>query len=213
MNRRLSGIALCFLTVISVQTNAQERHEFSAKDAVEYAKKNSVQVKNALLDVKIQEQVNKEVTAAAYPTISGTAGVNYFPNVGVQTFPNFIAMGTYGVLTQEGVKNGSGNPIAMPSDFGYVQAQFGTKFNNSVGLSLQQLLFDGQVFIGLQARRTVIDFSEKTAEVTEENVRANIYKIYYQLAASKNQLSILDAKKNSISANWMCNWQIFKQNV
>jgi outer membrane protein len=193
MNRRLSGIALCFLTVISVQTNAQERHEFSAKDAVEYAKKNSVQVKNALLDVKIQEQVNKEVTAAAYPTISGTAGVNYFPNVGVQTFPNFIAMGTYGVLTQEGVKNGSGNPIAMPSDFGYVQAQFGTKFNNSVGLSLQQLLFDGQVFIGLQARRTVIDFSEKTAEVTEENVRANIYKIYYQLAASKNQLSILDA--------------------
>lgn len=192
MNRRLSGIVL-FLVVMASQAGAQQRHELSAKDAVEYAKKNSAQVKNALLDIKIQEQVNREVTAAALPNISGSAGINYFPNVAVQTFPNFIAMGTYGVLVQEGVKNGSGNTITMPGDFGYVQAQFGTKFNNSVGLSLQQLLFDGQVFIGLQARRTIVASVEKSAEVTEENIRTNIYKIYYQLAATKNQVSILDA--------------------
>jgi outer membrane protein len=193
MNRRLTGLLLVLLTTVTLKVNAQERHEFSAKDAVEYAKKNSSQVKNALLDIKIQEQVNREVTSAALPSISGNAGINYFPNVGIQTFPNFIAAGVYGVLTQEGVKNGSGIPITSPSDFGIIQAQFGTKFNNSVGLNLQQLLFDGQVFIGLQARRSVIELSEKTAEITEENIRANIYKIYYQLAASKTQLTILDA--------------------
>lgn len=182
-----------FLLLIGFTATAQEKHAFSAKDAVEYAKKNSAQVKNALLDIEIQKQVNKEVTAAAYPNISGNAGVNYFPNVGVQTFPNFIAAATYGVLADEGVLNGSGNPIQTPKDFGFIQAQFGTKFNNSVGVSLQQLLFDGQVFIGLQARKTTIEFAQKSAEVTEENVRANIYKIYYQLAASKNQVNILDA--------------------
>ena len=192
MNRRLSGMML-FLLVGTIAARAQERHQFSARDAVEYAKKNSVQVKNALLDVKVQEQVNKEVTAAALPTIAGGAGINYFPNVTVQTFPNFIAMGTYGVLIQEGVKDGSGNDITMPGDFGFIQAQFGTKFNNSVGVNLRQLLFDGQVFIGLQARATTIAFAEKSAEVTEENIRANIYKIYYQLAASKSQLNIIDA--------------------
>jgi outer membrane protein len=193
MNRRLTGLMLFVSTAVALQLGAQERHEFSAKDVVDYAKKNSAQVKNALLDIKIQEQVNKEVTAAALPNLSGSAGVNYFPNVGVQTFPNFIAMGTYGVLAQEGVKNGSGNPITIPSDFGYVQAQFGTKFNNTVGLSLQQLLFDGQVFVGLQARRSIIEMVSKTAEITEENIRVNLYKIYYQLAASKNQVRILDA--------------------
>jgi outer membrane protein TolC len=192
MKLRLTGTVL-FLTLATLSVKAQETHAFSARDAVEYAKKNSVQVKNALLDIKIQEQVNKEVTAAALPNISGSTGINYFPNVTVQTFPNFIAAGTYGVLEKEGVKDGNGNTITTPSDFGYVQAQFGTKFTNSVGLNLQQLLFDGQVFIGLQARSSIIDFTEKTAEITEEDIRANIYKIYYQLAASKNQVKILDA--------------------
>lgn len=193
MKRRLTGIVLLFLTAAALRAGAQERHEFSAKDAVEYARKNSVQVKNALLDVKIQEQVNKEVTSAALPSINASAGINYFPNVTVQTFPNFIAAGVYNVLSQEGVKNGSGIPITTPNDFGFIQAQFGTKFNNSVGVSLQQLLFDGQVFIGLQARRSTIELAQKTAEVTEENIRASIYKIYYQLAATKNQVNILDA--------------------
>jgi outer membrane protein len=191
--KKTNVIGVAILVALAGAANAQQKHVFSARDAVEYAKKNSVQVKNALIDIKIQQQVNREVTASALPTISGNAGINYFPNVAVQTFPNFIAMGTYGVLSQEGVVDGSGNPITMPSDFGFIQAQFGTRFNNSVGVSLQQLLFDGQVFIGLQARETVMQFANKTAEVTEENVRANIYKVYYQLAASKNQISILDA--------------------
>ena len=192
MKLRLKGTVL-FLSLVTLGASAQERHAFSANDAVEYAKKNSIQVKNALLDIKIQEQVNKEVTAAALPNISASSNLNYFPNVTVQTFPNFIAAGTYGVLAKEGVKDGSGNAITMPTDLGYVQAQFGTKFYNSVGVSLQQLLFDGQVFVGLQARNSTIDYAEKGAEITEENIRANIYKIYYQLAASKNQVRILDA--------------------
>jgi outer membrane protein TolC len=97
------------------------------------------------------------------------------------------------VLTDEGVVNGSGQPIKSPNDFGFIQAQFGTRFVNTVGASLQQLLFDGQVFVGLQARRSSIDFRNKAVEVTEENIRANVYKVYYQLAASKSQIAILEA--------------------
>jgi len=192
MKRGHLSLAVCSV-LLSLYAGAQQSHLLSAQEAVEYAKKNNVQVKNALLDIQIQQQTNKEVTAAALPQISGNAAYNYFPNVTVQTFPNFIAAGVYGVLTQEGVTDGSGNPIQAPTDFGFIQAQFGTKYNSTAGVSLQQLLFDGQVFVGLQARRTTIDFREKAAEVTEENIRANIYKIYYQLAASKNQISILDA--------------------
>ncbi|MER3470301.1 MAG: TolC family protein [Chitinophagaceae bacterium] len=193
MKQGLVSMAIVLCCWLTLPAAAQARHDFSAKQAADYAKKNSVQVKNALLDIQIQQQTNKEITASALPSITGNAGLNYFPNVGVQTFPNFIAAGTYGVLAANGVKDGNGNPIVAPNDFGFIQAQFGTKFTNSVGLSLQQLLFDGQVFIGLQARKTSIDLITKTSEVTEENIRTNVYKVYYQLAASKNQLSILDA--------------------
>ncbi len=180
-----------FFSVLTV--GAQELHEFSIQQAIEYARKNSVPVKNALIGIQLQKQQNREITAAAFPQINGNMGTNYNPNVTVQQFPNFIAAATYGVLESEGVKNGTGGTIIAPSDFGLIAAAFGTKFNANYGLSLSQTLFDGQVFVGLMARKTSIDYATKNVEVTEENIKANIYKIYYQLSAGKEQLRILDA--------------------
>jgi outer membrane protein TolC len=168
-------------------------YEFSAAQTIEYAKKNSVQVKNALLDVKMQDQVNRELTAAAWPKINGAIGTTYNPNVMVQVIPNFISPSTYQVLIDEGIKDGSGNPIVMPSDFGNIAAQFGTKYSASAGVNFSQLLFDGQVFVGLQARSTAVDWKSKLADVTEESIRVNVYKIYYQLVVSKTQIELLDS--------------------
>ncbi|TAF54316.1 MAG: TolC family protein, partial [Sphingobacteriia bacterium] len=83
-------------------------------------------------------------------------------------------------------------------DFGFIQAQFGTRYNANVGLSLQQLLFDGQVFVGLQARRAAIDFQTRGAEFTEATIKQNVYKIYYQLVASRTQVGLLDANIDRI---------------
>jgi outer membrane protein len=169
------------------------RHALSIKQSVDYAMKNSVQVKNALLSIQIQQQSNKEVTSAALPQISGSVEANYFPKVPVQSFPNFISAATYGVLEEEGVKDGNGNPIISPTDFGFIQAQFGTKYTGSVGVSLSQLLFDGQVFVGLQARNASIQYATKIAEVTQEQIKANVYKVYYQLVVGRKQMESIDA--------------------
>ena len=75
----------------------------------------------------------------------------------------------------------------------FIPVQFGTKYNSTYGANFNQLLFDGQVFIALQARATSLDWKKKNAALTEENIKANIYKIYYQLSASRTQLNILDA--------------------
>ena len=192
-----SGLIKCILAIaivtISLGAFSQNRLEMSVQQAVDYAAKNNVQVKNALVNVDIQQQTNREITAMAYPQLNGSVSATYNPNVAVQVFPNFIAAGTYGVLAQEGVKDANGNPIISPTDFGLIQAQFGTKFNASAGLDLDQLLFDGQVFVGLKARKTSIDFQKKNVEVTQEQIKANIYKIYYQLVVSKTQIELLDA--------------------
>ena len=195
MYKQIKMFSVLSLLMLVGATHAQKanRYEFSVQQAVAFAQKNNVQVKNALLAIQAQMQTNKEITASALPTISGSIATNHFPNVAVQTLPNFISPATYQVLVNEGVKDGNGNPIQMPGDFGFSAAQFGTKWNSTVGVSLQQLLFDGQVFIGLQARKASIDFQEAAAKVTEENIKTNIYKVYYQLVVSKTQIELLDA--------------------
>jgi len=193
MQRLNKIIAWIGLTALALPAMAQEKHAFSIQQALDYAKKNNVQVKNALLGIQLQQQQNREITAAAYPQINGSIGATYNPYVATQVLPNFISPSVYQVLKDQGVKDGNGNPIVMPSDFGNIAAQFGTKFNASAGVDLTQLLFDGQVFIGLKARSTSIEWQTKLAEVTDETVRANIYKIYYQLLVGKTQIELLDA--------------------
>jgi outer membrane protein len=183
------------LLLLSGNVFAQQKNEFSVKQAVDYGMKNTVQVKNALLDVKIQEQVNRQITSAAYPQISGSIGTTNFIDIPVQSLPNFISPATYQVLVNEGVKDGSGNTIVMPnaSDFGTISAPFGVPWTANAGVDVSQLLFDGQVFVGLKARAVVLDFYKKTAEVTQEQIKANIYKIYYQLVVGNKQITSLDA--------------------
>jgi len=183
---------ICFITNAQQKTPS-EVHSFTAREAVDYALKNAVQVKNALLDIKLQEQQNKGVTAAALPHITGSASLSYNPNVAVQTIPDFISPAVYGVLSQNNVKNGNGEPIVAPNDFGFFQVGFGAKYTLNAGIDFSQILFDGQVFVGLQARRAAIKNAELTADVTKEQIKANVYKIYYQLAVAKRQIGTLDA--------------------
>lgn len=192
-------VPLAVIAQQSADSTKGEKHEFSVQQAIDYAKKNNVQVKNALLDVQYQEQVNKEVTSRAYPGLNGSLSTTYNPNVATQVIPNFISPATYQVLVDEGVKDGNGNPIQMPNDFGFIAAQFGTKYSASAALQLTQILFDGQVFVGLQARDATMRFARKSAEVTEELIRTNIYKVYYQLVLSNTQVGLLDANIDRIA--------------
>lgn len=143
-------------------------HELSIQQAVEYAHKNNVQVKNALLDISIQQQSNRDITSAALPSVTGSIGATDYLKIPTSLLPGEVF----------------GQPRGT-----YIPVQFGTKYNSTASIQLQQLLFDGQVFIGLQARATSLEWRKKSAEVTEEAIKTNIYKIYYQLVVSKTQIA------------------------
>lgn len=170
--RRSKKILLLFLAGLTVQFSiAQEtKHALSAQQAVAYALKNSSKVKNALTGIKIQLQTNRDVTSAALPQISGyVSGTNYM-DIPTQLIP--------------------GEFFGQPGT--YLPVQFGTRYNVLYGVELKQLLFDGQVFVGLQARDASIEYASLNAAVTEEQIKANVYKIYYQLVVGKKQLEIFD---------------------
>ena len=196
----LNSTAVISLVLLSAGANAQQKNEFSIKQCVEYANKNSVTVKNALLDVDIQHQANRQITSAAYPQVNGSISTTHYFDIPVTTLPDFISPATYQVLVDQGVKDGSGQTIKFPAGgFGTIPAQFGTSWNASGGIDVSQLLFDGQVFVGLVARGAVIDYYKKTAEITQEQIKVNIYKIYYQLAVGKKQIGSIDANSELVN--------------
>lgn len=171
----MKKIILILTLFIVTAAQAQEQktvHAFSLADAVSYAQKNNVQVKNALLDIDAQIQTNREIASAALPSVNSSVGGTDFLTIPTSLLPGQIFGGAPGT---------------------FIPVQFGTKFNANYGVNFNQILFDGQVFIALQARATSLEWKRKNAALTEENIKANIYKIYYQLSASKTQLNILDA--------------------
>jgi len=165
--------------LVQAQDANKPTHAFSLEQCVDYAQKNNVQVKNALLAIEVQAQTNREIAAAALPTINTNMGGTDYLKIPTSLLPGQIFGGAAGT---------------------FIPVQFGTKFNANYGASIQQLLFDGQVFIALQARATSMDLQRKNAALTQEAIKGNIYKIYYQLSASKTQLNILDANINRIKA-------------
>ncbi len=194
--KKLGKYSLLFLIllVFTATVNAQKINLFTVQQAVDYAKQNSVQVKNALLDILIQKQTNRDITSIALPQINGSMSVTRNIDIPVQSIPNFIAPATYKVLIDEGVKNGNGQPVSFPTGgFGNLLFPFGNPWNANAGVTLSQIIFDGQVFIALKARNGTISLQERIAELTEENIRANVYKVYYQLVTGKIQIELLDA--------------------
>jgi outer membrane protein TolC len=167
-----------FSTNIQAQQNDKPIHNFSLEDCVGFAKKNNVQVKNSLLAIEAQIQTNREIRSAALPTINSSFSTTDYTTIPTSLLPGQIFGGAAGT---------------------FIPVQFGTKFNANYGATFQQLLFDGQVFIALQARAASLEMVNNNAALTEENIKANIYKIYYQLSASKTQLNILDANIERIN--------------
>jgi outer membrane protein len=157
-------------TILHAQDTTHQ-HAFSLQQALDYARKNNVQVKNALIDIQVQQQVNREVTGSAYPQINASGSLVYNAKLPVSLVPAEFFGGQPGT---------------------FEKLAFGVKWGATGGVSLNQLLFDGQVFVGLKARNTLLEFAGKKEELTEENIRANVTKIYYQLAASKTQIELLD---------------------
>ncbi len=188
---------ICLLLAVlflSKNTFSQKVYQFSIEQAVQFAMQNAPDVKNALLDIQIQKQTNREITSMALPQVNGSMGLNHYFDIPVTTLPDFISPSVYKVLVDNGVINGSGNPIQFPSNgFGYVPAKFGTNWTGSGGVDVSQILFDGQVFIGLKARNSVLTLAKQSAEVTNEQIKANVMKLYYQLVVGKQQSTSIDA--------------------
>ena len=72
-------MAFAITGFVQAQDANKATHAFSLDQCVEYAQKNNVQVKNALLAIEVQAQTNREIAATALPTINtNLSGTNFW---------------------------------------------------------------------------------------------------------------------------------------
>lgn len=183
---------IAVLLIALPQLKAQQRYELTVKEAVDLAFKNLTNVKNAQLDYQIQQAQNREITGRALPQISGTAGVNHYLQLPGILFPDATATAVYSILKDEGVQNGSGQPITTVPQPVIRQLSFQQPWNAQAGITLQQLLFQPDVFVGLQARKTALDLSAAQIEQVKETVKDSAYKKYYAILIAQKQLDFLN---------------------
>lgn len=190
MNKNVRVLILilhCFALAI-LPAGAQTRYDLSVQEAVDIAFKNVMTLKNAQVDYKIQEAQNKEIFGRALPQISASAGAQYYLKLPQILFPNAAEAGIYNVLVKENLLP-AGTIIPTPT----IQAlSFQQPWNLNVGASVQQLLFQPDVFVGLQARKTALDLSAAKLEQTKVGIKDSAYKRYYSILIAEKQLLYLN---------------------
>jgi len=191
------------LLLLAFSGFAQPAHDsttynFTVADCINYAYSHQHDVKNAGLDVTSAEYHVKETIGQGLPQISGSASFQDYLKTPVVLFPDFITPLTYGVLAKEGVKNGAGNPIVVPQSSGLQPVNFTQKYNSNVGITLNQILFDPNYIVGLQARKTYKELYDRSFTRSKIEVSVNVTKAYYQVLVSVEQLKLLEANVKEI---------------
>lgn len=187
--KRYMGLfTLVLLTMVKVSFS-QKRYELTVKEAVDLAFNSVAAVKNAALDIEIQQAQNREITGQALPQITGSAGLSRYLQLPKILFPDASEAGIYKVLKNEKLVP-ENKPVPTP---GLQAISFFQPWNVSIGGTLSQLLFQPDVFVGLKARKTALNLSQANLEVVKEQVKDSAYRRYYAILITEKQSEFLDS--------------------
>lgn len=151
---------------------AQETKSFSLKQAQDYAIEHNYQNQNAIKDIEIAKKKVWETTAIGLPQVNAEGQIQRFIDIPTQVAPA-----------------NAFNPMAPEGEL--ATFQFGLNYNNSVGISASQLIFDGSYIVGLQAAKTYKELSINSQLKTEIELKDAIAQAYYTVLATQKNVLVL----------------------
>lgn len=178
-------IIICSLN-ISAQ-NDKEVMSFSLQQCIDYALDHNQNLMNNGLSRQIAEKQVKQTLADGLPQINGNVDLSYNFQIQTTPIPDFISPSVYGVLFQESVI-----PVRDLGDPSIFPAQFVTKYSGSATISLEQMIFNGSYFVGLQAARTFTELSRKDEIKTTIDVIEAVSKAYYSTIIMKERQALVN---------------------
>jgi outer membrane protein len=183
----LSGIiSLFFVTNIGAQ-------QMTLADCINYAVLNQNKLKSSYLDEKIQLAKNGQLASAVYPTIGVTAGVQQFLLVPKsRSRSDIFSFGNLYAPIDSSVVNYAAIAAAAQNAPEYTTLQFGLPVNANATLQLQQIIFNSDVLVALQARKTIEELTQLNTKRTLEQVKVDVSKAYYNCLIAKKRVALLD---------------------
>jgi outer membrane protein TolC len=173
MISRISKAPIIIIAALFVSITAfPQALSLSLKQAQDFAVKNSYNVKNAQFDLAIAQKKVKENLSYGFPQIDGTVDYTYYLELPTSLIPAEFAGGE-------------------PGEF--MEIQFGVKNNLTAGITLNQLIFDGRYFIGLEYARIYEQVSMESLEKSEEVVKEAVTQTYYNILVGQEAIKILDS--------------------
>jgi outer membrane protein TolC len=143
-------------------------------EAKDYAVKNHYNMANAILEFDKAKHQKKEYLSAGMPEANITGGFNQFINLPVQVLPvSFF------------------NPAASEEEI--IAFRAGTEFNSNASLQVNQLLFDGSYFVGIQASKLLIELQRQQKTRTKEDVIFAVIDAYHIAAVARENRSFADS--------------------
>jgi outer membrane protein len=180
-------LVMAHSALLLAQQEGADTLYFTLDEAVSFAMENNLNAQNARLDVDAADQRVWETAATGLPQISASANYNYNINLPTTLIPDFANDPTQKI------------PI-----------QFGTKHNASAGVLGNQLLFSGEYIIGLQTARIFKEFTQRTKERTEQEVRQAVIENYYLVLLGEATLGLLEDNRDNVKQTYEETVQLYK---
>ncbi|MFD1256505.1 TolC family protein [Mucilaginibacter terrae] len=158
-------------SIAQVVPPAGQTYNFTLQDCINYAYEHQDTVINAKLDIKSADYRVKEIIGGGLPQITGGATFQDYLKVPTSLLPGefFNAPGTF------------------------VPVKFGVKYQSNLTLDVDQIIFDGSYIVGLKARNTFKELSQRNYTRSKIEANVNVTKAYYQVLVSNEQIKLLDA--------------------
>jgi outer membrane protein TolC len=80
----------------------------------------------------------------------------------------------------------------------------------SAGFTFQQLLFQPDVFVGLQARSKALELADWNIKSMEDSVRSNVYRAYYSVLVAEKRMQLIDSSLVRLQKLMSDQGQLFK---
>jgi outer membrane protein len=192
-NNLMKTISLIFTLILTTLVNTYAQQVMSIDDCINYAILNKNSLKTASLDEQIQAAKNAQIASAVLPQVGFSGGLQGFPIVPKsRSRADLFSFGNIYAPIDPSVVNYAAIAEAAKNAPEYNALQFALPYQGSCTLTVSQILFSSEIFVALQARKTIQDLTHLNTKRTEEQIRFDVTKAYYNCLIAQERTKLLD---------------------
>ncbi len=142
---------------------------------------NNENLKNSFLEENVSKMTSREYLSVGFPQIQFETGLKY--NFEIQK--SLIDISKF----MPGVPEGTEQEVS-----------FGQKYDGIMDLGINQMIFNGSYFVGLEASKALIELSEKQTVRAKVDLIESVKKAYYVVLNTKERLNLVNSNLERIKS-------------